>query len=114
MRAGPGSAAKAGQIGQKRAPGGNSRRPRLLSRCRHVAISATSGAAGAFSPCPGLVGFRACSGLVGFRARYVPGVVTRPFTSERAAASPGVPSACVMPSSSGDSVAFFASAVALA
>src|SRR4029077_21043491 len=28
------------------------------------------------------------SGLAGFRARYVPGVVTRPFTSERAAASP--------------------------
>jgi hypothetical protein len=105
VRAGPGSAAKAGQIGQKRAPGGNSRRPRLLSRCRHVAISATSGAAGAFSPCPG---------LAGFPARYVPGVVTRPFTSERAAASPGVPSACVTPSSSGDSVAFFASAVALA
>ena len=110
MRAGPGSAAKARQIGQKRAPGRNSRRPRLLSRFRRVAISATSGAAGAFSPCPG----SPASGLAGFRARYVPGVVTRPFTSERAAASPAAPSACVMPSSSDDSVAFFASAVALA
>ena len=45
---------------------------------------------------------------------YVPGVVTRPFTSERLAASPACSPSCAARSSSVDSVAFLASAVALA
>lgn len=47
-------------------------------------------------------------------SRYMPGVVTRPFTSEPAAASLAESPACVPRSSSDDSVAFLASAVALA
>jgi hypothetical protein len=45
---------------------------------------------------------------------YVPGVLTRPFTSEPIAASPAGSPACVAWFSSGDSVAFLASSVALA
>ena len=48
------------------------------------------------------------------RSRYTPGVVTRPFTSEPMAASPEGSSAWVARSSSDASVAFLASAVALA
>ena len=48
------------------------------------------------------------------RSRYTPGVVTRPFTSEPMAASPEGSSAWVVRSSSDASVAFLASAVALA
>ena len=47
-------------------------------------------------------------------SRYMPGVVTRPFTSEPAAASLAESPAWVPRSSSDDSVAFLASAVALA
>ncbi len=112
MHGGPDSGVKAARSGESRAacggngkPAAETKTPAAAAAPPHLAISVASGAAGAFE---------SVSGTWVFLFRHMPGVVTRPFTSEPAAASLAVSPAGVPRPSSDDSVASLASAVALA
>ncbi len=110
MHSGPDSGVKPVRSGESRAACGGNGKPAAETKTPaaappHLAISMASGAAGAFE---------SVSGTWVSLFRHMPGVVTRPFTSEPAAASLAVSPAGVPRPSSDDSVASLASAVALA